>query len=172
MVDEKKILNLWRDPRFSGAYSGLDNFKTCLQHEQNIHISRNNLLKILMKDRNYVLEMRKVPRKIKRRGMNIHGYGQLWQADIGQLFDHNEYTGFLLCIDVYSRRLFCRKLKTKSKQEVQKAFQEIFKESGIKPEKLETDQGSEFVSNRSFFESQKIFFKVKTGANKARYEKL
>ncbi len=168
MLDETEILRLWRDPRFSGAYSGLDNFQTCLQHEKDIHISRNNLLKILMKDRNYVLEMRKVPRKLKRRPMNIHGVGRLWQADLGQLFEHNGYTGFLLCVDVYSRRLFCQKLKTKTKDEIQKAFKAIFVEAGLRPEKLETDQGAEFVTNRSFFEAQKIFFKVKTGANKAR----
>ncbi len=74
---EKEILNLWRDPNFSGSYSGLSNFQTCLHHEKNISISRNDLLKILMKDRNYVLEMRKIPKKIERRPMNTHGYGSV-----------------------------------------------------------------------------------------------
>ncbi len=165
---EAKILELWRDPSFSGAFSGLANFQTCLEHEKNIHISRNNLLKILKKDRDYVLEMRKVPKKIKRRSMNTHGYGSTWQCDLGQLFEHNEFTSFLLCIDIYSRRIFCRKLKTKSKLEVQKAFKSIFTEANIRPEKLESDKGSEFTSNKPFFKNQNIYFKVKGGANKAR----
>ncbi len=159
MADEKNILQLWRNPLFSGAYSGLDNFRTCLKHEKNIDISRNNLLKILMKDRNYVLEMRKVPKKIKRRSMNLHGYGCLWQADVAQMFEHNHYTGFLLCIDVYSRRLFCHKLKSKSKKDIQNAFKDIFFLAQVRPEKLETDQGSEFVSNKPFFKEEKIFLK-------------
>ncbi len=168
MTNEQQILQLWRDPNFSGAYSGLANFQTCLQHEKNIEISRNNLLKIMMKDRNFLLEMRKIPKKIKRRSMNVHGVGIVWQADLAQLFEYNDFTGFLLCIDVYSRRIFCQKIKTKSKLQIQRAFQTIFKEASLRPEKLESDQGSEFVSNRQFFEKENIFLKVKTGANKAR----
>ena len=165
---EQQILSLWRDPNFSGAYSGLGNFQACLQHEKNIKVSSNDLLKIMSKDRNYVLEMRKIPKKIQRRPMNIHGYGSVWQADIAQLFEYDGYLYFLLCIDIYSRRIFCEKLKSKSKLEVRNAFQKIFYEANVRPEKLESDQGSEFVSNLSFFEQQKIYFKVKVGANKAR----
>ena len=164
----KKILELWRDPKFSGAYAGLATFQTCLEHEKNISISRNELLKILRTDRDYVLEMRKIPKAIKRRPMNIHGVGILWQADLGQLFEHDGYTGFLLCIDIYSRRIFCEKLKTKTKRDVEEAFKNIFKQASLCPEKLETDMGAEFQSNRSFFEKKNIYLKVKTGANKAR----
>ncbi len=167
---EKLILKLWRDPNFSGAYSGLSNFQACLLNEKNIKVSRNDLLKMLSKDRNYVLEMRKIPKKIERRPMNAHGYGSVWQSDIAQLYEHDGYTAFLLCIDVYSRRIFCQKLKTKSRHEVETAFKKIFREAGIRPAKLESDQGSEFVSNASFFKQQNIFFKIKVGANKARYE--
>ncbi len=167
----KKILKLWRDPNFSGAFSGLENFRTCLEHEKNIKVSRSTLLQILNQDRNYILEMRKVPKKIQRRPMNVHGVGILWQSDIGQLFEYDTYTAFLLCVDIYSRRIFCEKLKTKSKEEIQKAFKKIFNEASLRPERIETDQGSEFVSNQAFFEQEKIYFKVKTGANKARYAK-
>ena len=165
---QNEILELWRDPNFSGSYSGLANFQSCLQNEKNIYLSRNELLQILKKDRNYVLEMRKVPKVIERRGMNIHGYGNLFQADVGILFEHDNYIGFLLCIDVYSRRIFCEKLKSRTKEEVQKAFKNIFLEAAVKPEKIETDAGGEFVGNKLFFEKEKIFFKIKTGANKAR----
>ncbi len=142
-MTEKKILELWRDPNFSGAYSGLANFQTCLEHEKNIKISRNDLLQILKRDRDYVLEMRKVPKIVSRRKMNIHGYGQLFQSDVAFLFEHNNFIGFLLCIDIYSRRIFCQKIKSKSKEEIQKAFKKIFDEAGVRPEKLETDQVSE-----------------------------
>ncbi len=168
MEEENKIMQLWRNPNFSGSYSGLANFQTCLKNEKNIDISRNKLLTILNKDRDYALEMRKVTRKINRRPMNIHGYGNLFQADLGQLYTFSNFTYFLLCIDVYSRRIFCRKLMSKKANEVQKAFKSIFLEANVSPEKLETDQGPEFTSLKTFFASENIFFKIKIGANKAR----
>ncbi len=70
---------------------------------------------------------------------------------------------------MFSRALFCYALKNKTADEVQKAFRKIFEKAGLKPEKLETDQGSEFKGNRHFFEQQKIFFKVKIGRNKASF---
>ncbi len=167
-LSSDKIRQLWRDPKFSGSFSGLVNFQTALKFEKNINISRKKLYDILSKDRNYLLEMRKIKKRIKRRPMNIHGYCVLWQCDIGQLFRHGEYSAFLLCVDVFSKRLFCRPLKSKKAENVEKAFTSIFLEAGMKPEKIETDQGSEFQNERQFFKKQKIFFKIKIGINKAR----
>ncbi len=102
---EQQILSLWRDPNFSGAYSGLGNFQACLQHEKNIKVSSNDLLKIMSKDRNYVLEMRKIPKKIQRRPMNIHGYGSVWQILLSYLSTMDIYTFYSVLIfiqDVYS----------------------------------------------------------------------
>ncbi len=172
MVDsdfKEKIEELWRDPKFPGSFSGLENFRNSLKYEKNIIVSRKALYNILSKDRNYILEMRKVKKRFKRRAMNIHGFGILWQADLGQLFEYNNFVFFLLCIDVFSRRIFCRPLKSKRPKEVQEAFKAIFVEANIRPEKLETDAGVEFVNNKQFFEREKIFLKIKIGANKARY---
>ncbi len=168
-MDAEEIQKLWRDPKFPGSYSGLANFQAVLKLDKGINISKEKLYEILSKDRNYILEMRKVKKKFKRRPMNTHGYGILWQADLGQMYTFNGYTTFLLCIDIFSRRIFCRLLKSKQASEVERAFMSIFSAAKIKPEKIETDQGSEFRNNRGFFEKEKIFLKFKVGANKARY---
>ncbi len=84
------------------------------------------------------------------------------------MFAVGNYSYFLLCIDIFSRRIFCAKLRSKRAQEVEHAFERIFAEAGIKPEKIESDQGAEFRNNRGFFEKNKIFWKLKIGANKAR----
>ena len=102
--------------------------------------------------------------------MNVHGFGVCWQADLGEMFPFEKFTRFLLCIDIFSRKIFCRRLKTKKAEEVEAAFMSIFNEANIIPEKLESDAGTEFQNTRGFFKKNNIFFKVKYGANKARYE--
>ncbi len=168
MVNPDEILRLWRDPKFSGCFSGISNFKSALEYEKNITLSKTELYDILKKDRNFLLETRKIKKRIPRRAMNVHGYGILFQADLGQLFPFNDYVYFLLCVDIFSRKIFCRPLKTKKAAEVERAFNAIFVEANVKPEKIETDKGSEFHNNRLFFKKNNIFLKVKVGANKAR----
>ncbi len=167
-MDPEAIRKLWRNPQFSGSFAGLANFKAALKFEKNIDISTEKLFQILKQDRNYILEMRKVKKVTKRRPMNIHGYGVLFQTDVGQMFPEGDYSAFLLCIDIFSRRIFCQKLKSKTAVEVERAFQKIFQDAGIKPEKIESDQGGEFKNSRNFFVKNNIFWKLKIGANKAR----
>ncbi len=76
-MDPEKIRKLWRDPKFHGAFSGIANFQAALKFEKNIDIPKSKLFHILKQDRNYVLEMRKIKKVIKRRTMNVHGYGVL-----------------------------------------------------------------------------------------------
>ena len=167
-MEPEKIRKLWRDPKFPGSFSGISNFQAALKFDKNIDISKSKLFNILRHDRNYILEMRKIKKIVKRRAMNIHGYGVLWQADVGEMFPIGNYASFLLCIDIFSRRIFCQNLTSKRAEVVENAFKRIFQEANIKPEKIETDQGGEFKNNRAFFEKNDIFWKLKVGANKAR----
>ncbi len=85
------------------------------------------------------------------------------------MFNYNDYIGFLLCIDLFSRKIFCRPIKSKSANSIQRAFNKIFAQCDDKPDVLETDRGSEFAGNRQYFKEQKIFLKFKTGLNKASF---
>ena len=169
--DEKKkeIRDLWRTPGFSGAFSGLTNFRTTLALNKNIHISRIKLFQIMQHDEDFILETKKKRKQIPRRPLTIHGFGNTWQADIAEMFPFEGYNSFLCCVDLFSRRIFCEVLKGKSAEEVKKAFKKTFQEAGVRPEKLETDRGSEFLGNRRFFRNQQIFFKIKVGKNKAAF---
>ena len=61
--------------------------------------------------------------------------------------DDNDGVSFLLVvINLFSRYLWVRPLKTKSAREVTEAFEDIF-DVGQKPEKLRTDKGKEFTNN-------------------------
>ncbi len=145
MTEDETIRKLWRDPSFSGAFSGISNFQSALDLEKGITVSRNKLIGIMKEDPNFLLEMHKIKKRIKRRPMVVHGYCILWQADLAQLFDFGGYQYALVCCDVFSRRIFARPLKSKAAKNVQEAFEEIFVEAKGTPEKLETDQGVYFI---------------------------
>ena len=167
-VSDQKIIELWRDPSFSGSYRGIKTFQLLLKTDLNIDISEHRLLNIIKKDPIFLIHQRP-KRKIVRRPYDIRFYGELVQADIAYMFEFNSFKYFLLLIDCFSLKLFVQPLKTKTSEEVQQAFQNIFKTFGAPIEKLETDQGKEFVGCKKYFKREKIYFKAKFGKNKANF---
>ncbi len=168
-LNEQDIRKLWKEPKFCGAFSGINNFQACLKMEKGIHMSKNKLFQILRKDPDFLIESRRVYKTFPRRRLVVHGVGQVWQADLAMMFRFNKFIGFLLCIDLFSRKIFCRTIRKKNQPTVKKAFESIFEEAQLVPAKLETDQGQEFLSNKPFFQEKNIFFKIKTGAHKAAF---
>ena len=71
-----------------------------------------------------------------------------WDADILQLSDlskyNNGYKYLLVCIDLFSRYLWVKVMKTKTAAETAKSCKEIFEE-GRHCETMRTDQGREFL---------------------------
>ena len=169
ILSEDEIRQLWNNPKFSGAFSGINNFQACLEMEKGVKLSKHRLFTIMRKDPNFLVESRKIYRTFPRRRIKVHGVGQVWQADLGFMYEYDNFIGFLLCIDLFSRKLFCKIIKKKDQATVQKAFDDIFKEAKMTPSKLETDQGQEFLSNRKFFSKNQIYLKIKTGAQKAAF---
>ena len=81
-----------------------------------------------------------------------------WDADCAFLpgFEENGYRGFLLCIDIFSRQIHARAIKTASSQQVVDSLKEIFRTS--KPKVMRTDAGVEFraKSTKRFLQSQNV----------------
>lgn len=48
--------------------------------------------------------------------------------------------GFLLAVDVFSRKLFTVNIESKNSEHIRTAFEEIWRQAGYIPRKLETDQ--------------------------------
>ena len=63
--------------------------------------------------------------------------------------DNNEYTYFVVFIDIFTRYLYTAPLKTLRGEEMVFVFENIIREIDEKPELLRTDQGSEY-KNRPF----------------------
>lgn len=76
-----------------------------------------------------------------------------WQmdlVDLSSLHKYNDkYKYLLMCIDLFSKYAWSEPIKSKNTSSVLQAFKNILSSTERKPEKLQTDAGTEFV-NRTF----------------------
>ena len=90
-----------------------------------------------------------VIKKFEKRKVIAYGIDDIWTTDLvdySKFSKQNKHFKYLLVvIDVFSKFLWVRMLKTKTGLEVANAFREIFKE-GRKPGKIWSDKGTEFVN--------------------------
>jgi len=93
----------------------------------------------------------------------VYRANEMWQADLMYLPDYKrESQGYkyLLCVlDVFSRKLFIRKLKKKDTNTIVEKFDSIHKEINVTPEKIVVDKGTEFKSE--IFQQYCDFYGVK-----------
>lgn len=100
-----------------------------------------------------VNELHKPARKtFTRRRTIIKGFDDLWQADLAEVTNYakenNGYKYILVVIDCFSKFVWCRPIKNKSANDVEKAMDYILKISKRIPKNLQTDQGTEFYNTQ------------------------
>ena len=101
----------------------------------------------------------------------VEGIDDQWDADLMDMSyyakQNDGYTYILTVIDIFSKYVWLRPLKTKTSLEVKDAFQSIER----KPKLLRTDKGKEFTSNviEKFFKTIKIHHFVTQNSGKANY---
>jgi hypothetical protein len=168
-ISDKKILELWRDPNFSGSYRGIKTFQTLLKTDLNIEVSETRLYKVIKSDPIFILHQRP-QRKIERRSYDINNYGELVQADIAYMFEYNSFKYFLLVVDCYSSKIFTVPLKTRDSQSVAIAFETVITQFNATIYEIQTDRGKEFLGPcQKVFKKHKILYKTKLGKNKANF---
>jgi|GWRWMinimDraft_6_1066014.scaffolds.fasta_scaffold19901_1 hypothetical protein len=168
MLSDEQILALYNDPMFDGSFSGVKTFRDFLYAEKNELIPEKRLFDILKKDKNYLLHM-KPTRKFPTRPYDVQSFGNCVQIDLAEMPQFEGYKYFLVAIDVFSKHLYTRALKSKSAKEVGEAFESINDEFKTPIYKLESDQGQEFVANKNLFKRLGIYFHLKVGRNKASF---
>ena len=168
MVSDEQLLQLWRDPNFSGSFRGVKSFQILLKTDKNIDVSQARLYKVLKNDSIFLIHQRPI-RQIERRPYDVRYYGETVQADIAYMFAYEKYLYFLLVIDCFSLKIFVQPLVSKSSTAVSKAFETIFEEFNAPIHVLETDRGTEFIGSKKFFRQHNIVFKTKFGRNKASF---
>lgn len=169
MLTDEEILKIYKDPNFFASFGGVRQFKDALFAEFNENVPLKKLTEILQKDENYLIHM-KPKRKFPIRHYDVQSFGSLVQMDLAFMPNFNGFKYFLLLIDAFSKHIYCEPLKDKSASKVQAAFEKIVTEQFKSPiYKLESDQGTEFTGNKSYFKEKNIYFHTKVQKHKASF---
>ena len=78
--------------------------------------------------------------------VKVFAKDDIWSADLISMPNEQNFKYCLTVIDLYTRYAWIIPLKTKTAKEVKQAFENIFKESKRRPNKLFVDKGSEFYN--------------------------
>ncbi|XP_028397219.1 uncharacterized protein LOC114521028 [Dendronephthya gigantea] len=139
------LSSVYYDPKRSGGFGGVDRLYKDVKKEGKFRISRKKIKQWLMEQDTYTLH-KPVRRNFKRGRVITGNIDQFWQMDLADLQSlqkfNDGYRYLLVCIDVLSKYAWVIPLKNKQEE----AFKLL---SGRKPEKIMTDQGTEFL-NRHF----------------------
>ena len=91
-----------------------------------------------------------ITRNFRKRKVISYGVDKIWAGDLVEMQKYSKWNKgikyLLMVIDAFSKYGWIVPLKDKKTESVSLAFDEIFKKSKRKPEKLWTDKGSEFIS--------------------------
>lgn len=101
--------------------------------------------------RSIVEELHKPAKKsFKRRHVIIKGLSDLMQLDLVEMIPFSSvnkgYKYILMAINVFSKMLWAKPLKTKTGEEVTKAMKQILEDAKYKPKNVQTDRGKEFYN--------------------------
>ena len=165
---EKTLSSIYLDPSQPASFGGLDAVYRAVKEKGKRKISRKQVQDWLSQQDVYTLH-KPARRHYKRSRVIVPGIDAQFQedlVDVQNLSRFNKgYKYLLTCIDIFSKRAWVVPLKTKQGQELVKAFQTILS-SGRKPNKLQTDQGTEFLNRvfQKFLRENNIdFFTVNSG---------
>ena len=165
---EKTLSSIYLDPSQPASFGGLDAVYRAVKEKGKSKISRKQVQDWLSQQDVYNLH-KPARRHYKRSRVIVPGIDAQFQADLVDVQNlsrfNKGYKYLLTCIDIFSKHAWVVPLKTKQGHELVKAFQAILS-SGRKPNKLQTDQGTEFLNRvfQKFLRENNIdFFTVNSG---------
>jgi transposase InsO family protein len=144
------LSSMYFDTSKLGSYGGLKRFWNAIKRDGKLKFTRAELEQWLSSQDGYSLQ-KPIRYKFKRSRIITTGIDNMWDMDLAefqQIASSNDGVRYLLIvIDIFSRYLFVRPLKTKSAIDVTEAVMSVFAD-GRKPKKLRSDQGAEFNNAR------------------------
>ncbi len=136
------------DPKCTAGLGRVDRLYKDVRKEGKFEISRMEIKKWLMKQDTYTLH-KPMRHNFKRNCVIVGGIDQQWQMDLANMQSmqkfNDGYRYLLVCIDVFSKYTWVVLLKNKTGPLLVEAFKVILS-SGHKPEKIMTDQGTDFLN--------------------------
>lgn len=125
------------------------NLKQRLKNERRDNLKTTDLKKFLSTQRAYTL-YRSSPKIKQRNFYHVYGINNIWQIDLLSVIDlsktNNEFKYLLTCIDIFSKMAYVQPIKSKSANDVVKAFAVILQRANAVPEILRHDKGKEFLN--------------------------
>lgn len=178
---DKLLHSIWYDPQ-----TGFVSAKLLLQRAKEKHpdekFTQSKVDEWLAKQRTAQLHKQN---KVKKTSGHItaQGVNSRWQADLvdmtryaaknssgknsSEFLDLGKSLWILICVDVFTRKLYARSIPTKEVKNVANAFQDIVKEAGESPLNLDTDQGSEFSKTFDTLVGDMVHRRAKIGDHRA-----
>ena len=138
-ISDEEILRLWKSPLFSGSFFGIRKFTLLLKTDLNITVPESRVLRILSQDPIFITHQRK-RQKIRHRNFFLSSVGECVQGDLAFMFSRNDFKYIVLCVDIFSGKIFTRAIKDKFSATVAKALRSIFNEFKTQIQKFETDR--------------------------------
>lgn len=172
-ISESEINRYYYNPKNPGSYSSPSKLYRTLRNTDQKSPSLHQLKKWMEKNDDYNL-LKPTTRINKRIKVVVKGQFDQYDADLADMSSISKQNkGFkylLIVIDVFSRFLWIKPLKTKRGTEVTKALKFIFTE-GATPQKFRTDGGSEFSNKdvQAYLKRLKIYHHIARNDAKANY---
>lgn len=147
--DRKIVLDIYHDLSKAGSYSGPDKIHAILKSRGVNDIGVYKVRQIIQNEDSYGLQQ-PIRRKFKRLQVRVTEIDEQFALDLIDLTTLSKYNDsfkyVLVVMDVFSRFLWARKLKTKNADEVLKALKDIFQHTDRRPKKIYSDKGGEFCN--------------------------
>lgn len=155
---EKYLRNIYYNPKNPAAFSGVNKLSHQIKRENKYKFSDEEIQKWLQSQEVHTTNL--LPNRKFRRKQVIAPYiDYMWDVDTASFKNYadknKKYGYFILAIDIMSRFIWTKAIKTPSAVEAVKALESIF-EKGRVPERIRSDQGTEF-SNETIKKLYKKF---------------
>ena len=157
------------------SFSGFEKLYQFLKKNDQYKISRRTIKQWLAKQEAYTSH-HPVRRHFKRPKVLSFSKNYQWDTDTANMVKYRKsndnYGYFVVFIDIFTRYLYTRPMYTLTGKEMKQVMSNIFEESGVKPQKIRSDQGSEYKNSEvtKFLRTSKvdqIFTYYETKANYA-----
>jgi transposase InsO family protein len=143
---DQDLLRVYYDPSHPAGFSGASKLRETVSKRK-----KNKVDEWLQSQDTYTLH-KPARKRFPRNQYVVYRINELWQCDLNDLrgiAKYNEGFNYILTvIDVFSKVLYARVLKSKTPTEMIAAFKSIFKESRVKPINLQSDKGTEFTGQK------------------------
>ena len=162
------LASKWKDPTYRGCFTGVTSFTKIVNADFKLGVTKNQVLKALMSIPSFV-DCINSKTKPEQRHYDITSAFDTWSMDLAFLKKYRRFIGFLICVDIGSRKIYTRNITTKSSKTQDRLLRSIFTKEcqGFSPQKVITDAGTEFKGLKKLFREYGIYHKIATTDVKA-----